>query len=142
MPILDPLRAALTAAVHRIQSSRSPASRRCACQTFPKKTSAVPDHEAVCRHRSGGRSPWGVYHHGSDLRETRAGLSAGNPGDGENFVYQDDKQITHSETIQVCSDDPMRGRRGSTILLAAFAKGDPFLYVRIEPVQDFIQLPQ
>jgi crossover junction endodeoxyribonuclease RusA len=58
------------------------------------------------------------------------------------LVYQDNRQIRYSETIQVSIDDPIRVRRASKVLLDAFAKGDEFLYVRIEGAPDFIQLPQ
>src|SRR5437764_5659447 len=58
------------------------------------------------------------------------------------LVYQDDRQIRHSELIQVCIDAPMRLRKASKILLEAFQKGEEFLYVRIEEANDFIQLPQ
>jgi crossover junction endodeoxyribonuclease RusA len=58
------------------------------------------------------------------------------------FVYDDDRQIRHSETIQVNMDAPIRIRKASKILLDAFQKGDEFLYVRIEDAPDFIQLPQ
>jgi hypothetical protein len=58
------------------------------------------------------------------------------------FVYDDDRQIRYSETLQVSIDDPVRIRKASRILLDAFCKGDEFLYVRIEDAPDFIQLPQ
>jgi crossover junction endodeoxyribonuclease RusA len=58
------------------------------------------------------------------------------------LVYQDDRQITYSETIQVSIDAPIKIRRGSAVLLAAYNKGDQFLYVRIDDAPDFIQLPQ
>jgi hypothetical protein len=58
------------------------------------------------------------------------------------LVYQDDRQIRYSETIQVSIDAPIRVRRASKILLDAFAKGEEFLYVRVEVAPDFIQLPQ
>jgi crossover junction endodeoxyribonuclease RusA len=57
------------------------------------------------------------------------------------FVYDDDRQIRHSETYHIPIDDPVRIRRASAILLAAFSKGDEFLYVRIEDVPTSIQLP-
>ena len=56
-------------------------------------------------------------------------------------VYDDDRQIRYSETIQVCIDDAMRLRGASVILLTAFSKGDEFLYVRIEDAPSIIQLP-
>jgi hypothetical protein len=58
------------------------------------------------------------------------------------LVYEDDRQIRHSETIQVCIDAPIRIRKASKVLLGAFHEGDEFLYVRIEDAPDFIQLPQ
>jgi hypothetical protein len=58
------------------------------------------------------------------------------------LVYDDDRQIRYSETIQVSIDAPVKIRRGSKILLDAYWKGDVFLYVRIEAAPDFIQLPQ
>jgi crossover junction endodeoxyribonuclease RusA len=58
------------------------------------------------------------------------------------FVYDDDRQIRYSETIQVSIDDPIKIRRASKILLDAFSQGDEFLYVRVEDAPDVIQLPQ
>src|SRR5262245_49597078 len=58
------------------------------------------------------------------------------------LVYDDDRQIRYSETIQVSIDAPVKIRRGSKILLDAYCKGGEFLYVRIEDAPDFIQLPQ
>jgi crossover junction endodeoxyribonuclease RusA len=58
------------------------------------------------------------------------------------LVYDDDSQICYSETIHVSIDAPIKLRRASGILLAAFSKGDEFLYVRIDDAPDFIQLPQ
>ena len=58
------------------------------------------------------------------------------------LVYTDDSQICHSETKHICIDAPIKIRRASAILLAAYSKGDEFLYVRIDDVPDFIQLPQ
>lgn len=58
------------------------------------------------------------------------------------FVYDDDRQIRYSETIQVCIDAAIRIRRASKILLDAFSKGDEFLYVRIDDAPSIIQLPQ
>ncbi len=47
-------------------------------------------------------------------------------------VYDDDRQIRYSETIQVSINDLFKIRRASRILFDAFARGDVFLYVRIE----------
>jgi crossover junction endodeoxyribonuclease RusA len=58
------------------------------------------------------------------------------------FVYKDDKQIAHSETIQVGIEAPVKIRRGSRVLLEAYTMGDEFVYVRVEDAPDFIQLPQ
>ena len=58
------------------------------------------------------------------------------------LVYDDDRQIRYSETIQVSSDAPVKIRRGSRILLDSYCQGDQFLYVRSEDAPDFIQLPQ
>ncbi len=58
------------------------------------------------------------------------------------IVYEDDRQIRYSETIQVRIDDPFKIRRASRILFDAFARGDVFLYVRIEDAPPFIQLPE
>jgi hypothetical protein len=58
------------------------------------------------------------------------------------LVYEDDRQIRHSETIQVSIDAPVKIRKGSKVLLDAFWRGAEFLYVRIEEAPDFIQLPQ
>lgn len=56
------------------------------------------------------------------------------------FVY-DDRQVRYSETIQVPIDDPIKIRGASAILLAAFSRGDVFLYVRVEDAPVSIQLP-
>jgi len=58
------------------------------------------------------------------------------------LVYHDDSQICYSETIHVSIDAAIKLRRASAILLAAFSKGDAFLYVRIDDAPDVIQLPQ
>jgi hypothetical protein len=58
------------------------------------------------------------------------------------LVYEDDRQITHTETVQLCIDAPVKVRRASDVVLAAYAKGEPFLYVRVETAPDFIQLPR
>ncbi len=58
------------------------------------------------------------------------------------LVYDDDSQIRYSETIHICIDAPIKIRRASAILLAAYGKGDEFLYVRIDDAPDFIQLPR
>ena len=58
------------------------------------------------------------------------------------FVYIDDSQISYSETIHIGIDAPIKIRRASSILLAAYGKGDEFLYIRIEDAPDYIQLPQ
>ena len=58
------------------------------------------------------------------------------------LVYEDDRQITYSELIQVSIDAPIKIRRGSGVLLDAYVAGDEFLYVRLEDAPDFIQLPQ
>jgi crossover junction endodeoxyribonuclease RusA len=57
------------------------------------------------------------------------------------LAYDDDRQITHSETIQIGIDEPIKIRRATAALLAAFHKGDAFVYVRIESAPEFIQLP-
>ena len=43
------------------------------------------------------------------------------------FVYNDDRQIRYSETVQVSIDDPIKIRRAQALLLAAYSKGDVFL---------------
>jgi hypothetical protein len=58
------------------------------------------------------------------------------------LVYLDDRQITTSETRQVCIDAPLRIRRASAVLLAAFATGEEFVYIRIDDAPQVIQLPQ
>lgn len=58
------------------------------------------------------------------------------------FVYEDDRQIRYSETLQVPIDDPMKLRGASSILLAAFSSATEFLYVRIEDAPLVIQLPR
>lgn len=57
------------------------------------------------------------------------------------LVYDDDSQIRYSETIHIPIDAPIKIRRASAILLAAYSKGDEFLYIRIDDAPDFIQLP-
>jgi crossover junction endodeoxyribonuclease RusA len=59
-----------------------------------------------------------------------------------NLVYDDDRQIRYSETIQVSIDDPIRIRRASRILLDAFCGDDEFIYVRIEDAPEVIQQPR
>lgn len=58
------------------------------------------------------------------------------------LVYDDDRQIRYSETIQVSIDAAVKIRRGSKILLDAYSVGAEFLYVRIEDAPDVLQLPQ
>ncbi len=58
-----------------------------------------------------------------------------------NYVYDDDRQIRYSETLHVPIEDPIKIRGASAILLAAYSRGDVFLYVRIEDAPAFIQLP-
>jgi hypothetical protein len=57
------------------------------------------------------------------------------------FVYEDDRQIRYSETLQVPIDDPVKIRKASAVLLAAYNQGGVFLYVRIEDAPAVIQLP-
>ncbi len=59
-----------------------------------------------------------------------------------NLVYEDDSQIRYSETIHLSIDAAHKLRRASAIILAAFTKGDAFLYVRIDDAPNVIQLPQ
>jgi crossover junction endodeoxyribonuclease RusA len=58
------------------------------------------------------------------------------------LIYDDDSQIRYSETIHISIDAPIKIRRASAVLLAAYSKGDEFLYIRIDDAPDFIQLPQ
>jgi hypothetical protein len=58
------------------------------------------------------------------------------------LVFNDDRQIRYSETIQVCIDAPVKIRRGSKMLLDSYGNGAEFLYVRVEDAPDFIQLPE
>lgn len=58
------------------------------------------------------------------------------------LIYDDDSQITFSETILISIDAPIKIRRASAVLLAAYTKGDEFLYVRIDDAPNFIQLPE
>jgi hypothetical protein len=58
------------------------------------------------------------------------------------LIYDDDSQIRYSETMHICIDAPIKIRRASAVLLAAYGKGNEFLYVRIDDAPDFIQLPQ
>lgn len=57
------------------------------------------------------------------------------------FVYDDDRQIRYSETLHVPIEDPIKIRGASAVLLAAYSKGDVFLYVRVEDAPAVIQLP-
>ena len=57
-------------------------------------------------------------------------------------VFDDDKQITHSYTVQISINDPVQIRRTAMSILAAYALGDEFLYVRIDDAPKHIQLPQ
>jgi crossover junction endodeoxyribonuclease RusA len=56
-----------------------------------------------------------------------------------NFVYVDDKQITHSELIQVPIGAPMVIRGAPAVILDAFKNDVEFLYVRIETAPQFLQ---
>lgn len=58
------------------------------------------------------------------------------------LIYKDDRQITYSETIQIGIDAPIKIRRASAVLLAAYSSGEEFLYIRIDDAPDFIQLPR
>ena len=58
------------------------------------------------------------------------------------LVYEDDSQIRCSETMHICIDDPIKARRASEVVLAAYNQGDVFIYVRIDDAPEFIQLPQ
>jgi crossover junction endodeoxyribonuclease RusA len=59
------------------------------------------------------------------------------------LVYVDDSLICYSETIHVSIDAAIKLRRASSVLLAAFSKGEEFLYIRIDDdAPDVIQLPQ
>jgi hypothetical protein len=57
------------------------------------------------------------------------------------LVYNDDRQVRYSETLHVPIDDPIKIRGASALVLAAYSKGDEFLYVRIEDAPTVIQLP-
>jgi crossover junction endodeoxyribonuclease RusA len=106
--------------------------------------------------RSSASTSWGVkpaligrlkctiinFHEGSDapldddnmvkpIRDAMNGL-----------IYNDDRQITYSETIQVSIDAPVRIRHGALVLLAGYSTGSPFVFVRIDDAPDIIQLPQ
>ena len=48
------------------------------------------------------------------------------------LIYVDDSQTCYSETIHVSIDAAIKLRRASGILLAAFSKGEEFLYIRID----------
>src|SRR5262245_7188097 len=58
------------------------------------------------------------------------------------LIYDDDSQISYSETIHICIDAPVKIRRASAVLLAAYGKGSEFLYVRIDDAPESIQLPR
>jgi hypothetical protein len=57
------------------------------------------------------------------------------------LIYNDDKQISCSETNHISIDAAVKVRRASKILLAAYNKGHEFPYVRIDNAPDIIQLP-
>jgi len=57
-------------------------------------------------------------------------------------VYVDDKQITHSYTVQISINDPVQIRKAASLILAGYAAGDEFLYVRLDDAPKHIQLPQ
>ncbi len=57
------------------------------------------------------------------------------------LVYEDDRQITYSETVQYPIEAPIMIRRGSAVLLAASSVGDAFVYVRIEDAPQVLQIP-
>jgi hypothetical protein len=57
------------------------------------------------------------------------------------LVYLDDRQIRHSETFHLPIEDPIRIRGASAVILSAYRAGYPFVYVRVEDVGTFIQLP-
>lgn len=58
------------------------------------------------------------------------------------LICNDDSQISYSETIHICIDAPVKIRRASAVLLAAYGKSNEFLYVRIDDAPESIQLPQ
>jgi crossover junction endodeoxyribonuclease RusA len=58
------------------------------------------------------------------------------------LVYGDDSQIRYSETMHISIDAPVKARRASEIVLAAYNRGDVFLYIRIDDAPEIIQLPK
>ena len=56
-------------------------------------------------------------------------------------VYCDDKQITHSYTVQISINDPVQIRKAAFLILSAYSVGDEFVYVRIDDAPQHIQLP-
>jgi crossover junction endodeoxyribonuclease RusA len=57
------------------------------------------------------------------------------------LVYEDDRQIRQSETYHIPIDDPIKIRGASAIFLAAYSKGDEFVYIRIEDAHTVLQIP-
>lgn len=57
------------------------------------------------------------------------------------LVYDDDRQITYSVTIQVGISAPVVAREGSRAILEAYHAGEPFLYIRVENAPDYLELP-
>jgi Holliday junction resolvase RusA-like endonuclease len=58
------------------------------------------------------------------------------------LVYQDDKQITHAEHVLTSINALYEVRYVAHVILEAFRKGDPFVYVRIEDAPAHTQLPR
>jgi crossover junction endodeoxyribonuclease RusA len=58
------------------------------------------------------------------------------------LIYNNDSQIRYSETMHISIDAAIKIRRASAVLLAAYSKGDEFLYIRIDDAPETIQLPQ
>jgi crossover junction endodeoxyribonuclease RusA len=52
------------------------------------------------------------------------------------LVYDDDRQITDAVTQKRPIDDPFFVRHMSMVLAEGFAKGDEFVYVRVEQLTD------
>ena len=58
------------------------------------------------------------------------------------FVYEDDRQISQAEITHVPIDDPFRFVGASKMLVDAVQAGKQFVYVRIEDAVDPFPLPK
>jgi Holliday junction resolvase RusA-like endonuclease len=57
------------------------------------------------------------------------------------IVYQDDKLIHHSTTTLMSLDAPIKASGVSLVILSAYNRGRPFVYVWIEDAPTLYELP-